>query len=119
MARTNKTTKQQREDAKARLLKMLQPGDTVYTVLRHVAPSGMARWIDLYVFLPYPDNGPRAVTKLWLSGIASTAMGARYDQKRECIRIDGAGMDMGFALVYDLSMTLYGDGYKLKHEWIG
>jgi hypothetical protein len=30
----------------------------------------------------------------------------------------GCGMDMGFDLVYNLSSVLYGDGYKIKQEWI-
>lgn len=36
-------------EAKTELLKLLKPGDTVYTILRHVASSGMFRVIDLAI----------------------------------------------------------------------
>lgn len=42
-----KVSKQEREEAVAQLRKMLKPGDTVHTILRHVSKSGMSRRIDL------------------------------------------------------------------------
>ena len=42
------------------------------------------------------------------------ALGYRFDDDHN-VTIKGGNMDMAFALTYNLSMTLYGDGYKLKH----
>jgi hypothetical protein len=42
------------------------------------------------------------------------ALGYRYDDEHN-VTIKGGNMDMAFALTYALSMTLYDDGYKLKH----
>ena len=34
------------------------------------------------------------------------------------LKISGCGMDMGFAVVYELSGVIYNDSRKLKSEWI-
>lgn len=91
-----------KQEAIETLREMLKPGDTVYTVLRHVARSGMSRQIDCYVM---EDNLPR-----WISRTVATACGFTFDQKREAIRVGGCGMDMGFHLVYSLSSVLFPDG---------
>lgn len=107
-------TKTEQQEAKANLLRYLQPGDTVYCILRHVSRSGMLRRIDLYTF---KDNWP-----VFLSGYACNLMGwsrGKSYSDPEGIRISGAGMDMGFHLVYELSGALFPDNaYALKHEWI-
>ena len=41
-----------------------------------------------------------------------------YDSKREGVKVGGAGMDMGFHLVYNLAAVLFDDGYALEHKWI-
>ena len=48
-----------RQEAIEHLRTMLQPGDTVYTVLRNVSRSGMSRGIDLYMI---QDNKPVWIT---------------------------------------------------------
>jgi hypothetical protein len=104
------------EQCKASLLKDLKPGDTVYTVLRHVSASGMSRRIDLFTF---KNNEPQ-----FLSGLAAGAMG--YKQHKDGgIVVGGCGMDMGFHLVYELSRTLFAGsstakdaGYALNHRWL-
>lgn len=112
--------------ARARLLEMLKPGDTVYTVLRHVSSSGMSRRIDLYVM---KDNEPR-----FLSGYAATVLEEKHS-KDGGIVISGCGMDMGFELVYRLGHALWPNGtdkphsmrngepdtdggYALNHSWL-
>ena len=96
---TKKAAKErEKAEAIAMLRKWLKPGDTVYTVLRHVSRSGMMRKIDLYKL---GDDGPT-----FLTGYAATAMGYRWDT-RDGIIVGGCGMDMGFALVYNLSSTLF------------
>lgn len=104
-------TQTERDEARERLRELLQHGDTVYTVLRHVSRSGMSRVIDLYVI---KDNRP-----VWLSGHVGHALGYSRDKTWSGIRVNGGGMDMGFDVVYNLSSSLFeGDGYALKHDWM-
>ena len=80
----------------------LTPGTTVHTILEHVGRSGMSRRIGVRVFV---DNEPR-----YLDGLVAVALG--YPVPRDGgIRVDGCGMDMGFALVYELSHALYPEGF--------
>ena len=134
------TKKQSTEQAEAiaMLRETLKPGDTVWCQLKSVSQSGMSRVIQLVVI---KDNRPQ-----WIGWAAARAMGMTYDRNREGIKISGCGMDMGFALVYDLAKTLFyemecigpgcpsndhanGDrnytphrhsdgGYALKSEWL-
>ncbi len=119
-----RVTKAERQEAIDRLKEWIKPGDTLYTVLRSRAASGMSRSIDVYGFaLPNDyDNAKRRnmrLEKSWYSyNIAKAGIGS-WDDKREAIRIGGAGMGMGFHIVYELSYLLFGDGYALKQEWIG
>lgn len=91
-----------RAEAIAALRKMLRPGATVYTILRHVSRSGMQREISLVM------KGRDGLTDLdWY---AARAMGWRRG-KRGGLVVGGCGMDMGFHLVHNLSTTLYPDGF--------
>lgn len=81
---------------------VLKPGSTAFTVLRNVSRSGMERSIDVYA-LNRDD-------RLWLSGRVAFVCNDLWDHRRECIKIGGAGMDMGFAIVNDLARNLYGLG---------
>lgn len=102
-----------RQESLARLRELLPPGATVHCVLRHKSRSGMCRWIDLFTF--EPDG-----SKTYLSGYAwnvGTGEGAHpADQSGGGLRVSGCGMDMGFALVYDLSRRLYRDGFACIGE---
>ena len=100
----------EKTEALQTLQKYLQKGDTVYTVLRHCAPSGMTRWLDLYVI----KNGE----PLRLTWSAAKALGYTYDRKREALKIGGCGMDMGFAVVYDLAAVVCGKSSDLSHRWL-
>jgi len=88
----------------------LKAGDTVYTSLLHVSKSGMSRLIDLYAIR---DNTPLRIT--WN---VAKAIDGTYDRRGNALRVSGAGTDVGFASVYQLSHTLFGDGYALKHRWL-
>lgn len=92
--------------------KYIQPGSTVYTVLRHVSASGMQRRIDLYTIC---DN-----RMIYLSGYAEGAGLAKRHKTKEGLIVNGCGMDMGYHLVYNLSYILFGyqAGDQLNHEWI-
>lgn len=98
-------SKQEQQEARERLLQWLKPGDTVYTILRHRSASGMSRRISP-VQLPTEPGGyfhhlDRSVAIL---------LGLKGDNG-EGVTIGGCGMDMGFALVYDLAGALWPKGY--------
>lgn len=119
MSTTKAVREQEKQEAIDQLRKMIQPGDTVYTVLRYVSRSGMQRGIDLYII--GEDRRPR-----WITAYVGKALDrpqSRKDwQEQRGLSICGCGMDMGFSLVYDLGRALYHNGnaagYSLKHEWL-
>jgi len=124
------TKAQQAERAEAidRLRQWIKPGDTVYTVLDHVSSSGMSRAIRVLV----PTINGREVESAAPGGkptdyirkdsvhvdflhpnwAVGKALGLRHWRKhgreQDALVMGGCGMDMGFALVYELSQTLYG-----------
>lgn len=98
---TSKAEKQQAIDS---LRSMISAGDTVYTVIRHVARSGMSRSIDMFVM---SDGQPFNISYL-----VARASDRSIDQKNGGIKIGGCGMDMGFSLVYSLSHLLFPDGFQ-------
>lgn len=99
-----KVAKQETQEAIARLREMIKPGDTVWTVLRDVSRSGMSRNIDCYLL----RDGDRT----WLSRLVARAIGFSFNEKRECLRVGGCGMDMGFHVVSTLSRVLYPGGFE-------
>lgn len=96
-----KATKVEQADAIAQLSKLLQPGDTVWTTLKHISQSGMYRVIDLYVI---KDNEPLRLS--YSAGVLCEG----YDKRHEGARATSLGMDAGFALVYNLGYALYPSG---------
>ena len=113
------------EYARAALRKIIKPKQTIYCVLRSVSRSGMKREISLFVV---HKGALRGIDRL-----ASDAMG-RSDGT-DGIIAHGCGMDMGFALVYDLGRAVWpkgtrkphstrngvpdrDGGYALKHSWL-
>lgn len=95
-------TKDESAKAISHLREILSPGDTVYTVLRHVSRSGMQREISLFI-----GECER------IDWLVARALGDRIG-KNDGIVATGCGMDMGFELVYNLGRTLWPDGFKLK-----
>ena len=91
------------------LREYLKPGDTVYTILRHVSRSGMARDIGVVAMV---NGEPYAITHL-----VARVLGLRRTDS-DGVRVTGVGMDMGFSIAYDLAWALFGDGYTLKHRWL-
>jgi len=121
-----KITKQEQQEAVAKLQAMLKPGQTVYTGLNHVSTSGMQRAISLYI----GEAGKIVRLDYW----AARAMGYSF-HKKGGLKVGGCGMDMGFHLVYSLGQTLWpkgtpephgirnavpdnAGGYALRHEWL-
>ena len=101
------------EYCKRELQKLVQPGATVYCVLRHRSSSGMQRRISLFVMV---DNAPRCIDQY----AADILRLKNHDNGG--IVVNGCGMDMGFHLVYSLSAALYGHddrgAYNLKSAWL-
>jgi hypothetical protein len=136
------TTKKQtaQAEAAAELRKLIKPGDRVYCILRHRASSGMFRVIDLLIpvreyrsdypkkpaeLASYPgesdfDAKPKRVfvgTRIRSIGyLAAAAMDRRWDSDRGGIAARGAGMDMGFDLVYNLGRAMYPNGVNCAGE---
>ena len=97
-----KVTKAQKEEARAKLSDLLEPGDTIFTTLKHVSKSSMSRVIDLYVI---KDNEPLRIS--YSVGILAEG----YDERHEGAKAGGCGMDMGYHLVHNLGYSLWPDGY--------
>ena len=81
---------------------LLTPGTTVYTNADHVSRSGMSRRISAYIV---DDGSTRDIT--WL--ISRAGIGKLH--REGGIVMGGCGMDMGFALVYNLGSALYPNGF--------
>lgn len=97
------------DEAKEKLLELIKEGDTVYTILRHCSRNGMYRVISLVVI---KDNSP-----VLLDEYAGELLSG-YDSRHHGCKARGVGMDMGFALVSELSQELFGDIYKLRQKWL-
>lgn len=119
-----KTSQRRKDECRAALLEILKPGDTVVCVLRSAARSGMSRRIDIYKV----EGGDMR----YLSNLAADLLEYRNDGG---VVMTGCGMDMGFALVYELGAHLWPNGtpephgrrngepdsaggYALKHRWL-
>lgn len=98
---------------------------TVYTVIRHVSRSGMYR--EISVVIPTIDHNTGSTycdhyvrQFVHPSYTVAGLLNRQYSEKNghNAVACHGAGMDMGFDLVYNLSSVLYGDGYKIRQEWI-
>lgn len=79
----------------------------IYTVLDHVSQSGMTRHISAYV--PVMRENDRGIKCPDIVCVA-----------RE-YKMEGCGMDMGFALAYDMFLEAYPDGdycSELSHSWL-
>jgi hypothetical protein len=103
-----KYAKAEVEQARDTLRAMLKPGDTVYTILRHVSRSGMMRHIAVVV---KREDGIQDT-----SFLVATALQQPIDRDNGGVKCGGCGMDMGFGLVYNLSRTLFPDGFGCVGE---
>lgn len=103
----------ERLDARERLLGWLQPGDTVYTILRHVSRSGMQRVIGVVVFL---GDDVKPIHPIHPNYAVANLLGRRLSKDYDGVVCGGTGMDMGFELVYSLSSALFPDGFECIGE---
>lgn len=114
-ALTKKEKEANRIEAIEVLRKMLQPGQRVYTSLRHVSSNGMSRRIRVYITVP-SEYEPTGVSIYDATYFAAWACGYRFNSDKGDIAIGGAGMDMGYAIVYSLSSALYRDNFTCIGE---
>ncbi len=117
-------TKAEVKEAKEYLTENLKQGDIIFLSLSHVSRSGMSRVIkclqasneakDTGTLMIHETNKPTINT--WehvslanLSWYISLAVESPYvDGMTGGVRVGGAGMDMGLALIDSLSYALYG-----------
>src|SRR5689334_5075266 len=92
-------TKSDKQESRDLLLEVLKPGDTIHCILRSVSRSGMSRRID---FFKLTENG-----ELYLTPRIAKVLDMPFDYNKRGLRVDGCGMDMGFATVYELSHALF------------
>lgn len=102
----------EREYARERLSALLTPGDTVYTVIRSVAHSGMSRTMSLYIV---KDNRLVNITYYTAHSLEWRLVDVNGSR---AMRVGGCGMDMGFHAVSTLSRVIFNDDYAIKQEWI-
>lgn len=96
-----------KQAAIAELKEWIKPGDTLRTVLRHVSSSGMTRHISVFII---KRNKP-----IMLDYLVTQALDLKRVPmgKGEGVIIHGAGMDMGFEIVYSLGRVLFPKGFKV------
>ena len=122
--------KSQKEAARqttiAELRLIIKPGDTVTTTVTSVSPSGMSRTIKCQVISrgwDYKGNDKVANTEdalriIDISHEVAEATGEKTAQNGS-VRIAGCGMDMRFALVYNLGRALFPEGFALADGQYG
>lgn len=111
---------------------LLKPGQKVFTTLLHVSSSGMSRRIK--VTLPVRGKTRADDTIRDISHLVAGATGRKMGSDGGVV-MGGCGMDMGFALVYEIGEAVWpkgtrkphgtrngqpdkAGGYALKHVWL-
>ena len=92
----------------------LPKGAKVWACYRRTTRNGTS-YVDFYVFQPRKDG---TVDKAWLTWHIARALGLRFDERTECIRLPFMNMDQSFQVIYSLARKLHGDGYALIQEKI-
>ena len=106
-----KAQKLEQQEARERLAGIINQGDTIYCVLRHVARSGMSRRLTVHL-----AGGAQNITR-------DVALACDYPLKDVGMRweivIGGCGFDAACDVGYNLSYALWGVGdCRLKYTWI-
>lgn len=104
---TNRTVSETVNEARDQLRAMMPPGTTVRTILRHASRSGMTRAIS-----PIIDGED-------VSYLVARAGIGTFDRRWGGIKMTGTGMDMGFALVYEIARALYPKGHQCTGDRYG
>lgn len=110
------TRKAEVEQAIERLHEQITPGDTIYTILKRVSPSGMYRHISAYKLNITERGQDLTVEPQWLAYNIAKALDWPFKKDTEAVGVSGVGMDMGFHMVYELSAVLWPSGYECPGE---
>lgn len=104
-----KYNKKEKETALSDLKDLLNRSNRkVFCIVKNVSSSGMSRDIDFYTF----THEQGEIKKHWLSYRIAGLLDYPFNDKKECVKVSGCGMDMCFSVVYNLGSVLYpkGDG---------
>jgi len=108
----SKKLDERKAEAKATALEYLhsylKPGQTVYVILRHASKSGMSRSISAVIPTISEEGKPGVYD---ITHLVAQACDLTMDTHHNGVKIGGTGMDMGFALIYDLSRTMWPSGF--------
>jgi len=96
-----------KEEAREELKQIISKDTKFVCSIPHVARSGMTRHIKIYIV---SDDGYLLNYSLPISELLEE----RYNEKNCALVVYGCGMDMVFKVLYDLSHTLFNDGYVLS-----
>jgi hypothetical protein len=100
-----KTSKAEMAEQMENLNRWIKPGDTVYTIIRHVSSSGMTRHISVLAKMGDDFIHPNYAVSKVLEYPLVTGNGS------DAVKVGGCGMDMGFHLVYNLSRRMFPNGF--------
>lgn len=105
----SKVSTQQHTESLETLRELLPEGTVVWGIVRSVAKSGMSRTISFHIV-----QGTEIRDITWH---VSNALGYKLTGTRG-VRVNGAGMDMIFHVVYGLGAAIHGSGYALTSAQI-
>ena len=103
-------TEVQRDTAVKKLRGVIAPGATIYVLLRRKNKLGNCRWLEFYHI---HDGQLKCIT--W---DVALAIQAEYCREHDAVKFTGAGLDVGYASVRDLSDALFGTSRPLTHKWL-
>ena len=102
--------------AETRLENILDVGQEIYCIIRHVSQSGMTRHISFFCI---ENNQPK-----FLNGLIADYLDYKMNKYHDALVVGGCGMDMAFAVVHYLNSKLSHSKnttyleYHLKHRII-
>ena len=116
MKQTKKQIEAQEIEDAIQALKSIgcKDGTIIYTTIRSFSKSGMSRAISCFIVTTEADGSNYIQCVDYLVGIA---LGLKRHKDGGLI-VRGAGMDMGYKIVSDLSRAMLSDGYALKQRWL-
>lgn len=91
------------DEARAVLLNLLKPGSDVYAIVKRVSSTGMSRRIAILTV----KNGKIENITGWVASLLEL----KWNDDGS-LTVGGAGMDMGFHVVYSMSRALWPDGFE-------
>src|SRR4029434_1824892 len=103
MARITQARRDEMAESMKSLREVLADIDVIYTDVVHVSASGMFRCIRPFIITE--ERRPWDLTYL----VARAGIG-KASERHGGIEMGGTGMDMGFALVYEIGRGVHGDG---------